>query len=203
MMFDFIVIFLVGMLLLFAAYTAFKLVGRFPKRTPEDVTPFLRSANSQEFMALLDPALEVNFRLRMAPTEFKDWQHRRIHLLREYLLRMSHNAIILIEWGNLEAFHEEGNPRGIDGIERRQLAQELVQAATEFRLYSILALIRLKLLLALPRPLQLLAPSPSLPSLRRILGIDAMDTYQRLKNAAGGLSQAYNHDFHSDLLARL
>ncbi len=200
MMFDFIIIFLVGILLLFAGYTAFKLAGRFPKRTPEDVTPFLRSANSEEFMALLDPAVEVNFRLRMAPVEFKEWQRRRGHLLREYLLRMSHNAIILIEWGNLEAFNEEDSPRS---IERRQLAQELVRAATEFRLYSMLALIRLKLLLALPQPLQLLVPSPSLPRLRRIFGIDAMGAYQRLKNAAGSLSQAYNPDFHSDLLARL
>ena len=46
MMFDIITIFLVGILLLFAVYTAIQFRGKFPKRTIEDVTPFLRPAFS-------------------------------------------------------------------------------------------------------------------------------------------------------------
>ena len=42
MMFDIIIIFLVGILLLFAVYTAIHFRGKFPKRSIEDVTPFLR-----------------------------------------------------------------------------------------------------------------------------------------------------------------
>jgi len=34
---------------------------------------------------------------------------RRIHLMREYLLRMSHNALVLIEWGNMEAMKTEND----------------------------------------------------------------------------------------------
>src|SRR3954470_12399871 len=90
MMFDIIIISLVGILLLFAIYTVIQLRGKHPKRTIEDVTPFLRPAEHDELESLLDPALETNFRVRMSPQEFADWQRRRIHLLREYLLRMSH-----------------------------------------------------------------------------------------------------------------
>jgi len=202
MMFDIIIIFLVGILLLFAIYTVIQLRGKHPKRTIEDVTPFLRPAEHDELEQLLDPALETNFRLRMAPQEFTEWQRRRIHLLREYLLRMSHNALVLIEWGNMEAT-EPGNDNAETLFQRQSLAKELVQAATEFRLYSVLALAKLKLWLVLPSSFNLLLPSPSLPSMRQIFGINALNSYQRLRTAAGGLSLAHSRHFHDELLARL
>lgn len=200
-MFDIITIFLVGILLLFAIYTAIQFRGKFPKRTIEDVTPFLRPAEHDELESLLNPAQETNFRMRMSPQEFADWQRRRIHLLREYLLRMSHNALVLIEWGNMETA-ETGNDAET-AIQRQLLAKELVQAATEFRLYSMLALAKLKLWLVLPSPFSLLLPSPSLPSMRHVFGIDALGSYQRLKTAAGGLSLARGLHFHDELLERL
>ena len=200
-MFDIITIFLVGITLLFAIYTAIQFRGKHPKRTIEDVTPFLRPAEHDELESLLDPAQETNFRIRMSPQEFDDWQRRRIHLLREYLLRMSHNALVLIEWGNMEAL-AEGNEAEI--VRQRQaLAQELVAAATEFRLYSVLALAKLKLWLIMPAPFSLLFPSPSLPSMRHVFGIDALSSYQRLRIAAGGLSLAHSQHFHRELLERL
>ena len=61
-MFDIITIFLVGTLLLIAVYTAIQFRGKFPKRTIEDVTPFLRPAEHDELESLLDPAQETNFR---------------------------------------------------------------------------------------------------------------------------------------------
>jgi hypothetical protein len=201
MMFDIITIFLIGILLLFAIYTAIQFRGKYPKRTIEDVTPFLRPAEHDELESLLDPAQETNFRLRMSPQEFADWQRRRIHLLREYLLRMSHNALVLIEWGNMETA-QTGNDA--EAFRQRQLmAKELVQAATEFRLYSMLALVQLKLWLVLPSPFSLLLPSPSLPSMRHIFGIDALGSYQRLKTAASGLSMVHGLHFRDALLERL
>src|SRR3954469_9998310 len=146
MMFDLITIVIVGGMLVMAGYTAFQFLGKFPKRTINDVTPFLRPSEAQEFESLLDPAQEVNFRLRLSPREFAAWQRRRLHLMREYLLRMSHNALVLIEWGNMEAFEQETNSQ----TEKQALAQEMVKAATEFRLYSMLALFKLKLWLLLP-----------------------------------------------------
>jgi len=202
MTFDLIIIFLVSIVLLVAIYTAIQFRGKFPKRTLEHVTPFLRPAESQEIEALMDPGHETAFRLRMSTDEFAGWQRRRIHLMREYLLRMSHNALVLIEWGNMEALKEEEKDPA-QWREKRLLAQELVQAATEFRLYSMLALIKLKLWLILPSAISFLLPSPSLPSLRNVFGIDALSTYQRLKTAASGLSLAYNNHFHDELVELL
>jgi hypothetical protein len=199
MTFDLLVIVLVGILLLFAVYTAIQFLGKYPKRTIDDVTPFLRPGEPQELESLLDPAQEAAFRMRMSPKEFADWQRKRIHLMREYLLRMSHNALVLIEWGNIETSKGESE----SATRKQLLAQELVQAATEFRLYSILALAKLKLWLVLPFPLKFLLPAPSLPSLRKLFGIDALGSYQRLKMAASGLSLAYNNHFHNELLERL
>jgi hypothetical protein len=201
MMFDIITIFLVGILLLVAVFTAIQFRGKFPKRTIADVTPFLRPAEHDELESLLDPAQETYFRMRTSPQEFADWQRRRIHLLREYLLRMSHNALVLIEWGNME-IAETGNDA--EAVRQRQLmAKELVQAATEFRLYSMLALVKLKLWLVLPSPFSLLLPSPSLPSMRHVFGIDALGSYQRLRMAASGLSMAHGLQFRDALLERL
>jgi hypothetical protein len=201
MMFDIITMFLVGVLLLSAIYTAIQFRGKFPKRTIEDVTPFLRPAEQEELESLLDPGQEANFRMRMAPHEFAKWQRRQIHLLREYLLRMSHNSLVLIEWGNMEALEEGIDPESLH--QRQLLAQELVKAATEFRLYSVLALAKLKLWLVLPSSFSLLLSGPSLPSMRHVFGIDALGSYQRLKSAASGLSLAYSDHFHDELLERL
>jgi hypothetical protein len=201
MTFDLIIIFLVSIVLLVAIYIAIQFRGKFPKRTLEHVTPFLRPAESQEIEALMDPGQETTFRLRMSPNEFAGWQRKRIHLMREYLLRMSHNALVLIEWGNMEALKE--GESSAQCREKQLLAQELVQAATEFRLYSMLALAKLKLWLILPSSVSFLLPAPSLPSLRNVFGIDALRTYQRLKTAASGLSLAYNNHFHDELVALL
>ncbi len=198
MMFDFITIILVGLVLLFAVYTAMQLLGKFPRRTLDDVTPYLRPAELEEIQELLDPAQEVNFRLRLSPEEFRRWQRKRIHLMREYLLRMSHNALVLIEWGNLECF--EGGSGSRVSPERQAMAQELVQAATEFRLYSILALLKLKIWIVFRLDRWPLVSAPSLPALRQVFGIDALSSYNRVKQAAGGLSTAYGRNEFLDLL---
>jgi hypothetical protein len=200
MMFDLITIVFVGGMVVMAGYTALQFLGKFPKRTIHDVTPFLRPSEAQEFEALLDPAQEVNFRLRLSPVEFTSWQRKRLHLMREYLLRMSHNALVLIEWGNMEAFEQEqSSPMH---AQKQALAQEMVQAATEFRLYSILALFKLKMWLLLPSSC-LPGFTPDLSRLRSLFGINALSSYNRLKNAAGSLGLAYSNDFQQDLLARL
>lgn len=198
MMFDIITIFLVGIFLLFAVYTAIQFLGKFPQRTIDDVAPYLRPAESSELVALLDPGQEASFRMRMSPQEFAPWQRRRIHLLREYLLRMSHNALVLIEWGNLESLTESKDPE--PSKQKQELAQELVQAATEFRLYSLMALVKLKFWLVLPSPFRSLFPSPSLPEMRHVFGIDALGSYHRLKTAASDLSLAYSNHFHDELV---
>lgn len=201
-MFDLIAISFVGALLLFAAYTTLQLSGRLRRRTIHDVTPFLRAAEADEFESLLDPAQETNFRLRLSPAEFASWQRKRVLLAREYLLRMAHNSLVLIEWANMEAFVEAGCGSSL-AEQKRLLAQELVQAATEFRLYSILALIKLRIWLLLPSGFFSMRFCPSLPRLRNLFGINALHSYSRVRNAAGSLGLVYSNDVQQDLLARL
>ncbi|HET9837328.1 MAG TPA: hypothetical protein VFR84_03775 [Candidatus Angelobacter sp.] len=200
-MFDLIAIAVVGSLLLFAAYVALQFSGKFPRRTIQDVTPFLRTAEAHEFESLLDPAQEVNLRLRLSPAEFASWQRKRLLLAREYLLRMSHNSLVLIEWGNMESFGQEAGDSEL-ARQKKLLAQEMVHAATEFRLYSMFALFKLRLWLLLPSRFFLLK-TPSLPRLRNLFGINAMSAYERLKNTAGSLGVVYSNDVQQDLLARL
>jgi hypothetical protein len=102
----------------------------------------------------------------------------------------------------MEAFAEEGK-NSERSKQKQLLAQELVQAGTEFRLYSLLALVKLKLWLLLPSIFFLRVHSPSLPRLRSVFGISALGSYARLRTAVGSLSLVYSPDLHQDLLARL
>lgn len=195
MIFDLITIFLVVAILLFGAFTVLQFLGRFPRRTIDDVTPYLRPAEFEELESLLDPACEANFRLRLSPPEFRAWQRKRLHLMREYLLRMTHNSLVLIEWGNME-LAAEGSSRRTP--ETQALAQELVQAATEFRLYSLLGLAKLKIWITFR-----MDGAASLAALRNMFGIDALKSYQRLRTAAGSLGLAHDYQYQQQLLSRL
>ena len=192
MIFDLITIFILGGLLLTAIYTVLKYLGKFPDRTIDDVAPYLRPTDLETFESILGPAEEFNFRLRFPAKQFRQIQNKRIHLLREYLSRMSHNALVLIEWGNMEW-------TGPQNEERQKLAQELVQAGVEFRLYSLLALAKLKMWIIF-RPL---LPALSLAELRKVAGIDAVRAYVRVRLAAESLGQTYGRVYCQELSARL
>ena len=192
MIFDFLTIFLLSGLLLLAFYTVLRFLGKFPGRTIDDVTPYLRPTDMAVFEAILGPAEEINFKLRLSPEEFRQMQRKRVHLLRECLLRMSHNAMVLIEWGNMEW-------TGPHSEQKRILGHELVQAAVEFRLYSLLALAKLKIWIIL----QPFCPIGSLRGLRRVAGIDPIRAYNRVKLAAESLGLIYGLQFQQDLVSRL
>ncbi len=201
MIFTLITIFLVGVILLMGIYTVLQFLGKFPARTIDDVKPYLRPIELQELEEILDPANEANFKLRLSPAEFRQLQRKRIHLMREYLLRMSHNALVLIEWGNME-WTGPGQRADLDK-DRRMLAQEMVQAATEFRLYSLLALVKLKLWILFRLDAWPMIPSPKLSGLRQLVGIDAVRAYQRLRESVSYLSEIHGSQYQEDLVARL
>ncbi|HEV2962787.1 MAG TPA: hypothetical protein VG649_13240 [Candidatus Angelobacter sp.] len=201
MIFTLITIFLVGVILLMGIYTVLQFLGKFPSRTIDDVRPYLRRTELQELEEILDPANEANFQLRLSPAEFRQLQRKRIHLVREYLLRMSHNALVLIEWGTMEWI---GPAERADlDKDRRMMAQELVQAATEFRLYSLLALLKLKLWILFRLDAWPVISSPKVSGLRRLAGIDAVKSYLRLRDAVSYLSEIHGHQYQEELVARL
>jgi len=201
MTFTLITVFLVGVILLMGIYTVLQFLGKFPSRTIDDVRSYLRPTQLEELEEILDPANEANFKFRLSPAEFRQLQRKRIHLMREYLLRMSHNALVLIEWGNLEWM---GPAQRADlDHDRRMMAQELVQAATEFRLYSLLALMKLKIWILFRLDAWPVIPSPKVSGLRRLAGIDAVKAYLRLREAVSYLSEIHGHQYQEELVARL
>ncbi len=201
MIFDLITIALAGSFFGLAIYAVVRFLGKFPRRTVEDVAPYLRPMELQDLEAMLDPAGEVNFRLRLSRHEFSQLQRRRIHLAREYLLRMSHNAQVLVEWGNTEWIGSQGAPESFG--RKDVLAGELVQAATEFRLYSLLALVKLKIWIIFRLDAWPLPSVPYLAALSSIAGIEAIHAYARLKSAAARLVQVYDDRYQQELVARL
>jgi hypothetical protein len=114
---------------------------------------------------------------------------------------MSHNALVLIEWGNVE-WTGPGQRADLDK-DRRMLAQEMVQAATEFRLYSLLALLKLKIWILFRLDAWPMIPSPKISGLRRLAGIDAVRAYQRLREAVSYLSEIHGSRYQEELVTRL
>jgi hypothetical protein len=213
MIFDLITIGLVGLVLAFAGFTVLQFMGKFPTRTRDDVSPFLRPSDVEELETLLDRTQEANLRFELSPTEYRTWQRKRVHLMREYLLRMSHNALVLIEWGNMELAQvgfpdPDANATATPtlsqrDLERQALAQELIQAATEFRLYSVAARLKLKAWILFRLDQWPSFAEPSVSRLRTVVGIDAITSYHRLKTAAGSLSMAYGYDYHQQVVNKL
>lgn len=203
MIFDLITIFLVGVILLFAAFTALQFLGKFPRRDITDVVPYLRRTELEELDALLDPVQEKNLKFQLSPLEFRYWQRKRVHLMYEYLLRMSHNALVLIEWGNMESGHDEAPPASKKAQERQALAQEMVRAATELRLYSLLALLKLKFWIVLRMDTWPLISAGNIPALREVFGINALATYTRVRETAGCLGGSYGLEYQEQLTGRI
>ncbi len=201
MIFTLITVFLVGVILLMGIYTVLQFLGKFPARTIDDVRPYLRAIELQEFEELLDPANEANFKFRLSPADFRQLQRKNIHLMREFLLRMSHNALVLIEWGNVEWVGPA--QRADSDKDRRRIAQELVQAATELRLYSVLALLKLKIWILFRLDAWPVIASPRVSAMRKLAGIDVVKAYVRLRAAVSYLSEIHGHQYHEDLVGRL
>src|SRR4029077_6378653 len=78
------------------------------------------------------------------PREFEQTQFRTLCEIREHLLRMSLNALILIVWANTELWRET---KYLPGMEERELyielSRKLYSAALQFRCFSLLTLVRI------------------------------------------------------------
>ena len=168
---------------------------RFPDRTKEDVIDFLIPVDLEKVEALLDPATEWTLRRGLHPIEFRRVQRKRIHLYVELLHRMAHNAGILIQLGNREATRED-QPTA-------ELARELQQEAVRVRAYTLVAAAKLRLWLFLRVDSWGWFPSPSLCDVREVGGLSCLDSYDRLKEAAGNLFLRVGPSQVEQLLHRL
>ncbi len=162
-----------------AALSVWMIWFRFPDRTINDVTDYLLPVDFEKAEGLLDPQTEAILRKELAPEEFRSLQRKRMHHYVALVQRMAHNAAVLIEWANREARTATG--------QKLEMVTKLQQVGVEVRLYSLLALIKLRFWLLIRVESWRILPAPSLDDMRQVGGVKGLESYDRLKTAASFL----------------
>ncbi len=152
---------------------------RCPDRTIHDVADYLLPIDFEKAEALLDPETEAILRKELAPGEFRALQRKRIHHYLAVVQRMAHNSAVLIEWANREAETAAG--------QRLEIVSKLQQVGVEVRLYSLLAMMKLRFWLLIRLDSWWILPVPSLDNMRQVGGVRGLESYDRLKTAASFL----------------
>ena len=168
---------------------------RFPDRTIDDVTDYLLPVDFEKAESLLDPQTEAILRKELSPEEFRALQRKRIHHYLALVQRMAHNAAVLIEWANLEARTATG--------QKLEMVTKLQQVGVEVRLYSLLALIKLRFWLLIRVESWTILPAPSLDDMRQVGGVKGLESYDRLKTAASFLFIEMGQGNFEELLQNL
>jgi hypothetical protein len=185
-----------------ALFAALLHLSRYPHLTILDVQKVLRPAQSQRLLQLLDSRAEDIVRPLFTSRNFEASQLMSLFEIREHLLRMSHNAFVLLVWANTELWRET---KYMPGMEEREvyiaLSRKLHMAAVEFRLYALLTLARINFwMIVRIRPWSPF-PAPRLVDLRETFGVKFYASYRRLQEAVGALSLAYGQEFYDEMMA--
>lgn len=189
-----------ALLCISALYFFLGRLSRFPCRTIRDVPAFLQPVDSTNVFQLLNPQTEDYLRSAMTGLALRLEQRRSLHFLREHLLRMSHNAHILLEWSNAELKREIIGQTEEHSECYRDCARRLHTAAIEFRIYATLSLIKIKIwMLFRTQPWMPFAP-PNLAGLGEVCGMRFFTLYSNLTRAAADLGRHYGSEFRDELL---
>jgi len=177
---------IIGWALLMFIFAVFVSLLRFPGRTVDDVTSFLRQVDLEEAEMLLDPAVHFALRWNLSEREMKEMQRKRMHLYLEIAIRMAHNAGLMIELGNRELYGHQ-QERTVE------LVNKLKQEALQVRIYALVTILKLNILLAM-RPVQ----TPSLAPLRKACAIDGIKSYKALRSASTALFEEFRRPLNVD-----
>ena len=183
-----------------ALYLFFGRLSRFPCRTIRDVPAFLQPVDSAGMMQLLNPQTEEFLHSAMTGLGLRLEQRRSLHFIREHLLRLSHNAHILLEWSNAELKREIVGQSEEDSECYRDCARQLHVAAIEFKLYAALSLIKINLWLAFRTQSWLPLSPPSLAGLSQVGSLQFFNLYSNLTRAVSDLGRHYGTEFRDELL---
>src|SRR4029077_3762096 len=194
---------LLGCLALLVASALYLFIGRlskFPCRTIRDVPAFLQPVDSTNVFQLLNPQTEEYLHSAMTGLALRLEQRRSLHFLREHLLRMSHNAHILLEWSNAELKREIVGQKEENSECYRDCARRLHGAAIEFRLYATLSLIKIRLWMVFRTQTWMPFAPPSLAELEEVCGMRFFTLYSNLTSAVTDLGRHYGTEFRDELL---
>ncbi|HLJ90650.1 MAG TPA: hypothetical protein VKZ53_27835 [Candidatus Angelobacter sp.] len=187
-----------------AIYAALEYHARYARLNITDMREVLRPIDLRAVWLLLQPTTEDIIRPLFSKESFEIAQRRDLFKLREYLLRMSHNAFVLILLANTQLSIELEKCVGIDDTEKFiELARNLQVAAVDFYIYSLLSLARIRFWSLVRIPRWMPFPSPRIADIGETLGLNCLPTYARLKEAAGELFAAIDPEFYDELMAYL
>lgn len=172
--------------------TTLTVLLRFPDCNLDDVFHSVRPVDLDRLESLLNPANEWQLRANLSKREFRLQQRKRIHETLEIMLRLSHNATVLGEWG-----HNKSK----DG-EQPLPARELHEAAVELRVCTLFAIVKLKTWMIL-RAEAWPFLRPRLSTLRKSAGVDVLFAYLKVRDAAAHLCLDTRPEDFDELLRRL
>jgi hypothetical protein len=193
-------LFLLALICAIAVYFFLGRLSRFPCRTIRDVPAFLQPVDSAGMMQLLNPQTEEFLHSVMTGLALRLEQRRSLHFMREHLLRLSHNAHILLEWSSAELKREIVGQSEEDSECYRDCARQLHAAAIELKLYATLSLIKINLWLAFRTQAWLPLSPPSLSALGQVGGLRFFNLYSNLTRAVSDLGRHYGTEFRDELL---
>ncbi|HSM84733.1 MAG TPA: hypothetical protein VLT16_01220 [Candidatus Limnocylindrales bacterium] len=189
----------VAAILLFVALVLlYRRIYRFTHRPPGQVIAYLRAVDPGEVGHLLDPKAEQYLRFNLGKEQFRKEQRNRMRLALEYIGRLSHNGLVMAEWG----FYELKRVRRTGITEDRETCLDLVSASIQVRMCSFV--LRLRIHLWLVRMAVL--PFASVPSFQNLVNVGSTDLlvfYRQMRSAASLLGQSYGGPFHQELALAL
>lgn len=183
-----------------ALYLFLGRLSRFPCRTIRDVPAFLQPVDSSNILELLNPQTEAVLHSALTGFALRLEQRRSLHYMREHLVRMSHNAHILLEWANAELQRKIVGRTRENPEEYIECARKLHVAAMEFRIYAILSLLKIRVWMIFRTQSWLPFAPPSLAELREVCGLRFFTLYSNLNKAVSELGVLYGDEFRDELL---
>jgi hypothetical protein len=111
-------------------------------RNVEDLAGGIRPVDIEAFRNLIDPTEQEFLRARLSHADFKRVQRDRLRAAIEYISGAAHNASVLIRMGEAARLSPDASVA--------EAGEKLVNSGIRLRLYSLQAIARLYLSIALP-----------------------------------------------------
>jgi hypothetical protein len=193
--------FLPYLVVLFLIVLAFQRLYRFPV-TLDNLIAMARETNDDDMADLMDARREADFRAGMSVAEFR--QNQRLRMVRafEFLRRRLFNGLLILHY----AFTVQSRLKNMEKLEsdaQAALIMEIVDAGIQFRIYALVAVIKLAIWIILRFDKWAILPIPSVADFREVVQIDGIHAYYRLTTAVGYLSLFEDEEKYERLMLKL
>jgi hypothetical protein len=193
--------FLPYLVVLFLIVLAFQRLYRFPV-TLDNLIAMARETNDDDMADLMDARREADFRAGMSVAEFR--QNQRLRMVRafEFLRRRFFNGLLILHY----AFTVQSRLKNMEKLEsdaQAALIMEIVDAGIQFRIYALVAVIKLAIWIILRFDKWAILPIPSVADFREVVQIDGIHAYYRLTTAVGYLSLFEDEEKYERLMLKL